>query len=137
VKRSTIFPALLALLGLILCRDLAFGQKPEYEFYYEFRKDFSQRLQEANHFALTGEQVLERYAAKLKSDGVSAAEIARRIRHSGANFNRGPNAFLVEVAKGRRQGVALDYGIGDGRNAIYLAGLGWDGWRFDPIAAWL
>ena len=151
VKRSAIFAALLAVLGQLLCPALAFGQKPEYEFYYEFRKNFSQKLQEANHFALTGEQVLERYAAKLKSDGVSDAEIARRIRlirteraaldadyysrfylDSDANFNHEPNAFLVDVVKGRQPGVALDYGMGQGRNAIYLAGLGWDVWGFDP-----
>jgi SAM-dependent methyltransferase len=127
------------------------GQKPEYEFYYEFRKDFSQKLQEANHFALTGAQVLERYAAKLKSDGISEEEITRRIRlirtdrsaldadyysrfylDSGANFNHDPNAFLMEVARGRQPGVALDYGMGQGRNAIYLARLGWDVWGFDP-----
>jgi SAM-dependent methyltransferase len=130
---------------------LAFGQKPQYEFYYEFRKNFSQKLQEANHFALTGQQVLERYAAKLKGDGVSDAEIARRVRlirteraaldadyysrfylDSDANFNHEPNAFLMEVARGRQPGVALDYGMGQGRNAIYLAGLGWDVGGFDP-----
>jgi hypothetical protein len=150
VKRSATVAALLAVLGQLLC-PAAFGQKPEYEFYYEFRKDFSQRLQEANHFGLTGEQVLERYAAKLKSDGVSDAEIARRTRlirtvrtaldadyysrlylDIDANFNHEPNAFLVEVARGRQPGVALDYGMGQGRNAIYLAGLGWDVWGFDP-----
>jgi SAM-dependent methyltransferase len=151
VKRSANFAAWLALLAQLLCAALAFGQKPEYEFYYEFRKDFSQKLQEANHFTLTGEQVLERYAAKLKSDGVSDVEIARRIRlirtqraaldadyysrlylDRDANFNHEPNAFLAEVAGGRRPGVALDYGMGQGRNAIYLAGLGWDVWGFDP-----
>ena len=150
MKRSAIFAALLALLGQLLCPALAFGQKPEYEFYYEFRKDFSQKLQEANHFALTGEQVLERYADKLKSDGVSDAEIARRIRlirtertaldadyysrfiSTATPIQPEPNAFLVEVARGRQPGVALDYGMGQGRNAIYLAGLGWDVWGFDP-----
>jgi len=41
---------------------------------------FTGSLQEANHFALTGEQLLERYAVKLKGDGVSDGEIARKIR---------------------------------------------------------
>lgn len=151
MKRSAIIAPLLALFGQLLYPVLAFGQKPEYEFYYEFRKDFSQKLQEANHFSLTGEQVLERYAAKLRSEHVSDAEIARRIRlirteratldadyysrlylDSDANFNHEPNAFLMEVARGRQPGVALDYGMGQGRNAIYLAGLGWDVWGFDP-----
>ena len=56
MKRSTFFAALLAILGQLLFPTFASGQKPEYEFYYEFRKDFSQKLQEANHFALTGER---------------------------------------------------------------------------------
>jgi SAM-dependent methyltransferase len=152
VQRSAI-SALLVLLGQLLCPVLALGQKPEYEFYYDFRKNFAQKLQEANHFALTGEQVLERYAAKLKSDGVSDQEIARRIRliradrsaldadyysrfylDRGSNFNHEPNGFLMEVTRGRQPGVALDYGMGQGRNAIYLAGLGWDVWGFDPAA---
>jgi SAM-dependent methyltransferase len=96
-------------------------------------------------------QVLKRYAAKLKSEGISDSEIARRIRlicteraaldadhysrlylDSDANFNHEPNAFLVEVARGRQPGVALDDGMGQGRNVIYLAGLGWDVWGFDP-----
>ncbi len=140
-----------ALLSMLLCPAFVLGQKPEYEFYYEFRKDFSQKLQEASHFSLTNEQVLERYAAKLRDEGVAAAEIDRRIRllrterraldadyysrfylDSSANFNHEPNAFLMEVVKGRRPGVALDYGMGQGRNAIYLAGLGWEVWGFDP-----
>jgi SAM-dependent methyltransferase len=37
-----------------------------------------------------------------------------------------PNALLAEVARGLRPGTALDIGMGQGRNAIYLAGLGWD-----------
>jgi SAM-dependent methyltransferase len=151
MKRSPILFGLLAVLGQLLCPALAFGQKSEYEFYYEFRKDFSQKLQEANRFLLTNEQVLERYAAKLKGAGVPETEIARRTRlirteraaldadyysrlylDSNANFNHQPNAFLMEVVTGRQPGVALDYGMGQGRNGIYLAGLGWDVWGFDP-----
>src|SRR6266568_1454749 len=36
-----------------------------------------------------------------------------------------PNRFLMEVVHGRRPGAALDVGMGQGRNAIYLAGQGW------------
>jgi SAM-dependent methyltransferase len=52
-----------------------------------------------------------------------------------SKVNRGPNAFLVEVVRGRTPGVALDYGMGEGRNSIYLAQLGWEVWGFDPAAA--
>jgi 2-polyprenyl-3-methyl-5-hydroxy-6-metoxy-1,4-benzoquinol methylase len=42
-------------------------------------------------------------------------------------FKTSPNAFLVEAMKGIPPGSqALDVGAGMGRNAIHLAGLGWD-----------
>jgi SAM-dependent methyltransferase len=47
-------------------------------------------------------------------------------------FNTDPNAFLVEMVKGRKPGTALDVGMGQGRNAIYLAQQGWDVTGFDP-----
>jgi SAM-dependent methyltransferase len=41
------------------------------------------------------------------------------------NFNRNPNSLLVQAVQGRRPGKALDVGMGEGRNAIYLAKQGW------------
>lgn len=41
-------------------------------------------------------------------------------------FNPNPNAFLAEVVRGRRPGKALDLGMGQGRNALFLAQNGWD-----------
>jgi 2-polyprenyl-3-methyl-5-hydroxy-6-metoxy-1,4-benzoquinol methylase len=42
-------------------------------------------------------------------------------------FKTAPNAFLVDAMKGIPPGgQALDVGAGMGRNAIHLAGLGWD-----------
>ena len=41
-------------------------------------------------------------------------------------FNTQPNAFMVEAVRGRKPGRALDIGMGQGRNALYLAGQGWD-----------
>ena len=97
---------------------------------------------------------MERYAAKLGSEGVSETEITRRSRlilternsleadywnrfylDSNANFNKAPNEFLKQMVEGQRSGVALDYGMGEGRNAIYLASLGWQVWGFDPADA--
>jgi 2-polyprenyl-3-methyl-5-hydroxy-6-metoxy-1,4-benzoquinol methylase len=46
-------------------------------------------------------------------------------------FNTAPNAFLTEVVKGLKPGRALDIGIGQGRNSVYLAKLGWDVTGFD------
>ncbi len=138
----------------LLCPERAFGQKPEYEFYYEYRTVFSDHVQEQNHWSLTNEQVFEKYADKLRSDGVAESEIARRLRllrtehatletdfysryylDSNANFNHAPNRFLMEMVKGRQPGVALDYGMGQGRNSIYLASIGWQVWGFDPAEA--
>jgi SAM-dependent methyltransferase len=47
-------------------------------------------------------------------------------------FNTNPNAFLVEMVKGRTPGAALDVGMGQGRNAVYLAQQGWSVTGFDP-----
>ena len=134
---------------------LAFGQKPEYDFYPEFRNVFTPKLRAENpSLSLTNEQIVERYAAKLKSEGVTETEIARRTRlilternlleadywnryylDSNSNFNKAPNGFLKQMVEGQRPGVALDYGMGEGRNAIYLASLGWQVWGFDPADA--
>ena len=46
-------------------------------------------------------------------------------------FNTAPNTFLTEVAKGLKPGRALDIGIGQGRNSVYLAKLGWEVTGFD------
>jgi predicted O-methyltransferase YrrM len=47
-------------------------------------------------------------------------------------FNTKPNEFLMQMAKGRKAGTALDVGMGQGRNAIWLAQQGWDVTGFDP-----
>ncbi len=155
-KRPTAYRA--AVLGVLLTSllspVLALGQKPEYEFYFEFRKVFAEKVQELNHWSLTNEQILERYAAKLKGGGIDESEIARRLKllrterialeadfysrlylDGNSNFNHAPNRFLIETVKGRRPGDALDYGMGQGRNSIYLASLGWQVWGFDPAEA--
>ena len=40
-------------------------------------------------------------------------------------FNTQPNQLLVSAIAGRPAGVALDVGMGQGRNALYLARHGW------------
>jgi SAM-dependent methyltransferase len=40
-------------------------------------------------------------------------------------FNTQPNTLLVETVMGRKPGTALDVGMGEGRNGIYLARQGW------------
>jgi SAM-dependent methyltransferase len=72
--------------------------------------------------------------ASLKSIG-DRAEIERWNRILTAPtpaFNTAPNAFLVAVTKGLTPGRALDVGMGQGRNTIYLAQQGWESVGFDP-----
>ena len=131
------------------CGVLAFAQNPAFDFYPDFRS-MAQQLSRADR-SITMDQVLQRYRERLHTEGVSSGEIERRenlIRTSRnqleddfwnrfftegkANYNTAPNAFLMEVVEGRKAGAALDYGMGEGRNALYLAKLGWQVSGFDP-----
>lgn len=49
-------------------------------------------------------------------------------------FTTDPSAIVVEAVKGLAPGVALDAGMGQGRNAIYLARQGWKVTGFDLSA---
>jgi 2-polyprenyl-3-methyl-5-hydroxy-6-metoxy-1,4-benzoquinol methylase len=40
-------------------------------------------------------------------------------------FNHQPSRLLVDAIQGRTPGRALDLGMGEGRNAIFLAQQGW------------
>ena len=104
---------------------------------------------------ITPPQVREAYAEKLRKDGTAEAEVQRRLRllntesakleadrwdrfygsaEHASEYNHSPNAFLMSYVADRRPGVALDYAMGDGRNALYLAKLGWDVYGFDESA---
>ena len=103
--------------------------------------------------ALPWAAATERYRAKLVADGVPPGEADKILsviasRDEGvfydsiygdtrAGFSRAPNALLVEAVKGRKPGRALDVAMGQGRNAVYLAKLGWDVTGFDTSAAGL
>jgi len=97
------------------------------------------------------ENAESRYREYLKSTGVSDVEADAQIKlideqgerseierwnriltSDKPRFNTKPNAFLMEVAKMRKPGTALDVGMGQGRNAIWLAQQGWDVTGFDP-----
>ena len=98
-----------------------------------------------------GPDVAERYRGYLKgrgfSDGEAAAEL-KLVEEQGARseierwnriltskepaFNTRPNAFLMEIAKTRKPGAALDVGMGQGRNSIWLAQRGWTVTGIDP-----
>jgi SAM-dependent methyltransferase len=92
-----------------------------------------------------------RYRAYLKGRGFADADISAQIKVIDAEsqkleverwnriltaekpaFNTKPNEFLMQMATGRKPGSALDVGMGQGRNAIWLAQQGWDVTGFDP-----
>jgi 2-polyprenyl-3-methyl-5-hydroxy-6-metoxy-1,4-benzoquinol methylase len=95
--------------------------------------------------------LLDHYRASLKARRLSDAEIEERIRlisedgqrleterwnriltSDAPTFNTQPNAFLVEMIRNLPVGRALDVGMGQGRNAIFLAQQGWQVTGFDP-----
>jgi SAM-dependent methyltransferase len=136
---------------LVWVCTLCYAQKPEYDFYSDFRA-WAQQLRRAERSVPPG-QILERYSTKLRTDGVADAEAQRRLTllktsrnqleddywnrvFTGGTrkYNTAPNAFLTEIVEGRKPGTALDYGMGDGRNALFLAKMGWQVAGFDPAA---
>jgi len=46
-------------------------------------------------------------------------------------FNARPNKLLAETIKGQKPGKALDVGMGQGRNTLFLAQQGWDAYGVD------
>jgi protein-L-isoaspartate O-methyltransferase len=150
MSRVTLRVIVLVIAATVLAGSGALSaQVKEYDWYPEFR-----RWMQANPYP-TGqrspEAAAERYGEKLKTDGVPAEEIQRRVTLlrtkrqelendfwnrfftiDKATFNAEPNAFLASVVEGRKPGTALDVGMGEGRNALFLAKLGWDVTGFDP-----
>lgn len=95
--------------------------------------------------------LMQKYRAYLKGQGLAEPDIDSQIKQvtdRGTDlevqrwnriltaekplFNTKPNAFLVEMVKTRKPGAALDVGMGQGRNAIWLAQEGWTVTGFDP-----
>ena len=146
-------PAILCVFaGLLVCLP-TWGQKAEYDFYPQFRNEVMPKHYLANPHTTLSEIVAD-YSADLRAAGVAAGEVERRAKlvlrdqpaleadywdrfylNPESKVNRAPNAFLVEMTKGRPPGVALDYAMGEGRNSIFLAQLGWQVWGFDPSVA--
>lgn len=94
-----------------------------------------------------------KYRDKLRKDGVPEPEAIRRatlamklaaertealeiwfnhiFTREKPSFRTEPNALLMETVKDLKPGRALDVAMGQGRNAIWLASLGWDVTGFD------
>jgi len=50
----------------------------------------------------------------------------RVYTHEVANLPPYPNRFLAQLIESRKPGRALDVGMGQGRNSLFLARLGWE-----------
>ena len=68
-------------------------------------------------------------AVELFFDRVYAEPVSGDSAQGG--FSTEPSAFLAEAVRGATAGTALDVGMGQGRNAVYLAQQGWDVTGFD------
>ena len=114
--------------------------------------EFLNWRQANSNSALKWQQQIEKYSAKLKSDGLNDADLKRilyvitarddgsfydQIYKEAPKFNTSPNSLLVEALKNRIAGKAVDVDMGQGRNAIYLAKQGWQVTGFDVSKAGL
>lgn len=114
---------------------------------YEAYREWKSKLPPADQGS---DRIMDRYREHLVQQGASAAEADRQLEviakqgrqpetdrwnriltSDKPRFNTQPNAFLVERIKGVRPGKALDVGMGQGRNALFLAQEGWEVAGFD------
>src|SRR5262245_58285886 len=121
----------------------------EQQAYRAFRTWFTTQPAEIQQAA--DDIVYLRYAESLRAQGKSDTDIEstiallrkvgdraeidlwnRILTSAKPMFNTAPNEFLVEMTKGLKPGRALDVGMGQGRNTIYLAQQGWESVGFDP-----
>ena len=97
--------------------------------------------------------LFNQYRSRLISAGATAVEADRQMaiiqrtmqertdgwrvvfnniyKSSTPGFSTQPNALLISTIEGRKPGRALDVGIGQGRNSVFLAMKGWDVTGFD------
>ena len=128
---------------------LAAAQEPEG---HVALKAFDEWRRQPANAALTWDETLDRYRAHLLKGGLSPGEADRILRlalahdegalydkvySGGPEFKTEPNRLLMDAVDGRKPGRALDVGMGQGRNALAVARLGWDVTGFDVSAVGL
>ncbi|MGV3517705.1 class I SAM-dependent methyltransferase [Luteitalea sp.] len=124
----------------------AAGQKSEGQLALDA---FEAWMKQPAHASLSWDETLRRYRDHLLTRGLAPDQAERNLGlalahyegvlydrvYSGApEFRVEPNRLLVEAVKGVEPGRALDVGIGQGRNAVFLAKQGWRVTGFDVSA---
>src|SRR5438045_2815506 len=116
-------------------------------------KDFTAWLQRQPANGKPGE-LIRLYREGLRQQGIPDEETTRRMGvvsnsiftrrkgvellwdkvYAGSNpiFLQTPSAVVMRAIEGLKPGKALDIGMGQGRNSVYLAAQGWDVTGFDP-----
>lgn len=140
----------LACLSLCVCL-VVFGQPTISE--ETVWKDFTNWLQKQVPNSKPGD-LIRSYRETLLRQGIPDDEVRRRMGvvsnsiftrrkgvellwdkvYAGNNpiFIQSPSALVMSAIEGRKPGKALDIGMGQGRNSVYLAAEGWDVTDFDP-----
>jgi 2-polyprenyl-3-methyl-5-hydroxy-6-metoxy-1,4-benzoquinol methylase len=136
-------------LALLLFSAVAIAQTPDTQVW----SDFTTWLQHQQPNSKPGE-LIRLYRENLLRQGLSRDEAGRRMsaisdsiftRRKGVEilwdkvfagtdpiFIQTPSAIVMSAIEGRKPGRALDIGMGQGRNSVYLAAQGWDVTGFDP-----
>ncbi len=116
-------------------------------------RDFTSWLQRQPPNSKPGD-LIRSYQESLLAQGIPGEEVRRRMgvvsnsiftRRKGIEllwdkvyagndpiFIQSPSAVVMSAIDGRKPGKALDVGMGQGRNSVYLAAQGWDVTGFDP-----
>lgn len=143
---SGLLIVLVAVGPLVAQENAAQEESPEARAYLEFRRWINAQPEEVREG-----DVLAAYRGHLTEQGLSDEEIEQRLgwlrdgrrrqevelwnrvlTSEEPRFNTEPNEYLVRMVGDRTPGRALDVGMGQGRNAIWLASRGWDVTGFDP-----
>lgn len=138
---------MLTLLYLALCATVTHAQTPE-----EVWRHFADWVRNSTPTTVRDKPVMDLYTASLLGDGLSEDEARSRVKRiagelrqqSRANnalywdamFRIGggperPLKLLAETVQDVPPGRAVDAGMGNGRNSLYLASLGWDVTGYD------
>jgi SAM-dependent methyltransferase len=75
------------------------------------------------------QRAVDRVLQHIESYG--EAELYDNVYEEKPGFNTEPNKLLTEAVQKCKPGKALDVGMGQGRNSVYLASLGWNVTGFD------